>query len=164
MNPDDLDDLLSTSPAHPADDRREIVWQQTTRLLHRRKVRRDITRIASYVLLVGLGACAAWLLKPANPPPELAAQPPSPPALTTVVRTAQQLELDAERTDEVMLSAQLYRQAGDRYLDQGSDIRSALRCYRLHLDLQGDHGLQALATDSWLLLSLKRAHAQGELQ
>ena len=165
MNPDDLDDLLSTPPGNSPRDRRDIVWQQTSRALRRQKVRRDVTRIASYALLIGLGACAAWLLKPTHHPTELAAhQSPPQPAPTVVARTAQQLELDAERTDEVVLSAQLYRQAGDRYLDQGNDIRSAMRCYRLHLDLQGDRGLQALATDSWLLLSLKRAHSQGDLQ
>lgn len=173
MIPDDLDDLLTPGGELPGDARREEVWRQTSGYLRRRKRVRDVVRVGGAVLLVALGVGAGWMLKPAGVPTgpgevTVARREPtaSAPAATTSPspRTAQQLELDAERVDDLMASARLYREAGDRYLEQGNDIRSALRCYRQHLELTDQQARQVSVNDSWLLLSLKRAHSEGDLQ
>ena len=76
-------------------------------------------------------------------------KPETPPLLT-----AAQLELQAEKTDDPAQSALLYRQAGDRFLE-AQDMRSALRCYRIHLNEGGPSARTVLASDTWLLMNMK---------
>ncbi|MFT3880640.1 MAG: hypothetical protein QM703_13375 [Gemmatales bacterium] len=78
--------------------------------------------------------------------------PETPPLLT-----AAQLELQAEKSDDPAQSAQLYRQAGDRFLE-AQDLRSALRCYRIHLNEGGPDVKAVLSSDSWLLMNLKTSN------
>jgi hypothetical protein len=167
MNDNDLDALLSPGST-PIADRREVVWEQTIRQLRRQKRQRDVLRVSGYVMLVGLGCAVGWWLRPVpdQPHQHIAEQAQPTPTLTVTQngRTAQLLELDAERTDDLGLSAQLYRLAGDRFLDQGNDIRSAMRCYRQHLQLLDDRGRAVTTSDSWLLISMKQAHPRGEMQ
>jgi hypothetical protein len=51
--------------------------------------------------------------------------------------------------------AELYRRAGDRYLEESADPRSALRCYTQALDEGSREDLEISAEDSWLLMALK---------
>jgi hypothetical protein len=80
---------------------------------------------------------------------------PSPPPVAK--RTGHELELDAEQTDDAPTAAQLYRQAGDAYLDAEQDYANAARCYRLFLARAGESALPPEPGDSWLLTSLKNA-------
>jgi hypothetical protein len=61
------------------------------------------------------------------------------------------------------VSARLFRQAGDKYLAQGTDIASATRCYANHLAEAGPEALAVTTDDSWLLMRLKasRTNASG---
>lgn len=169
MNPDDLDDLLSPSPGPDENARREAVWHQSYRVLRRRKLARDVIRVGTYVLILTVGAGLGWSLKTTIPPspsePQLAHNETAPPPVPDrPPRSPRELELDAERTDDLRLSAELYREAGDRFLEQGNDVTSALRCYRQYLALLGEQRPEVAVSDSWLLISLKRARSQGELQ
>jgi hypothetical protein len=51
----------------------------------------------------------------------------------------------------------LYRRAGDRYLDSEADPESALRCYGQALDAGGAADRAVSSEDSWLLMAIKNA-------
>ena len=70
--------------------------------------------------------------------------------LTPVAREWQALEATAG-------APALYRAAGDHYLDDAGDVRSAVRCYCQLLDAEGDEETTIRAEDSWLLMALKEA-------
>jgi hypothetical protein len=53
--------------------------------------------------------------------------------------------------------AELYRQAGDRYLEAEADPEAALRCYGRSLDAGGAEGLTVALDDNWLLMAIKDA-------
>jgi hypothetical protein len=51
----------------------------------------------------------------------------------------------------------LFRQAGDRYVAEGSDWESALRCYSGALNAGTEADLAISPDDNWLLMALKDA-------
>jgi hypothetical protein len=75
-----------------------------------------------------------------------------------------ELELEAEQTLARTESARRFREAGDLYLRDFADYRSALRCYRNFLDTAGAADLAVNSEDTWLLTSLKRAREQENTQ
>jgi hypothetical protein len=54
----------------------------------------------------------------------------------------------------------LFRRAGDRYLENDHDVKSALRCYARALETSSDQDLTISADDSWLLIALKKARQE----
>jgi hypothetical protein len=56
--------------------------------------------------------------------------------------------------------ADLFRRAGDRYLKDENDLRSAVRCYKHALDAGSDEDLRITSQDNWLLVSLKNARQE----
>jgi hypothetical protein len=66
------------------------------------------------------------------------------------------LERLAELADRRSQAA-LFRRAGDRYLEAEGNVASALRCYRLALDLASESELAVAPEDTWLLIALKDA-------
>lgn len=165
--PDDLRELLSPKPGEPDDALRDELFRRTARTL---RVRRWARRAAKCAVAAGLlvGAFALGRGSAPRPPyigpalprtefvavviplPVLPESPEPPPA----VRTARELELDAEQA-EGMASARLYHEAGDAFLSAERDYANAARCYRLFLARAGDAGRLLEASDSWLLVSLK---------
>lgn len=73
---------------------------------------------------------------------------------------------ELERLSETVTNEEredLLRRAGDLYLAENADVRSAMRCYRQLLDDSGVEGKETSArtrrvhpTDSWLLIQMKR--------
>jgi hypothetical protein len=55
------------------------------------------------------------------------------------------------------IDAELYRQAGERYLRDEADPLSAVRCSRQALNTGGPNALAVSADDDWLLMALKDA-------
>jgi len=153
---DDLDDILKPRPIPKAsaDRQTQLLTGTIVHLKRTRRIRQvQLATLWAAVFLVGVSI--GWLGLQREPT-QMAKQtvpsstaPEDPPLLT-----AAQLELQAEKTDDPAQSAQLYRQAGDRFLE-AQDLRSALRCYRIHLNEGGPDVLAVLASDSWLLMNLK---------
>src|SRR5262245_56092186 len=152
---DELDDILKPRevPAPPAERQAQLVTGTLAQLKRTRRIRQaqqGVLWIAVFLVGVSLG----WLGLQRTPE-QAAAQPvgsnktEAPPLLT-----AAQLELQAEKSDDPAQSALLYRQAGDRFLE-AHDMRSALRCYRIHLNEGGPGVRLGAASDSWLLINLK---------
>lgn len=156
---DDLDDILKPRPVPEAKtaQQAQLLSGTIVQLKRTRRIRQAL-RAVIWTALFLCGVTVGWLGLQREPT-QMAKQPaatssaPEPPLLLT----AAQLELQAEKTDDPALSAQLYRQAGDRFLE-AQDPRSALRCYRIHLN-EGGPGVQTvLASDSWLLMNLKTSN------
>jgi hypothetical protein len=162
---DDLDALLgrSTGPTDPA--AREALFRRTARALARDRFLRRAAAVAAVGLGFAAGVGTAWFGKPTPPapPPELVSLPvpvplpvpESPGEVAPVALAAPQLELEAEQATDSAVSAKLYRQAGDKYLAELTDIASATRCYANHLAGAGPDGLAVSADDSWLLIRMK---------
>lgn len=156
---DDLDDILKPQPVPAASaDRQAKLLTGTITLLKRTRRIRQVQLAALWAAVFLVGVSVGWLslqresTQMAKQTVPSAAAPETPPLLT-----AAQLELQAEKSDDPAKSAQLYRQAGDRFLE-AQDLRSALRCYRIHLN-EGGPGVQTvLASDSWLLMNLKTSN------
>lgn len=71
--------------------------------------------------------------------------------------TPAEIEVEAERTLAKEESSRLFREAGDRFLQEEQDYQAALRCYRNFLDEAAEAELAAAESDTWLLASLKNA-------
>jgi hypothetical protein len=153
---DELDDILKPKEVPTAEAERQAqLLTGTLAQLKRTRRFRQIKMGALWVAVFLIGVSLGWLGLQREPA-QLAIQssshaktPEAPPLLT-----AAQLELQAEKSDDPVQTAQLYRQAGDRFLE-AQDLRSALRCYRIHLNEGGPDVLAVLASDSWLLMNLK---------
>lgn len=156
---DDLDDLLKPRPIPEASaDRQAKLLVGTIWQLKRTHRIRQIQQVALWAAVFLVGVSVGWL-GPQRESTQMANQnvPTSSTADTPPLLTAAQLELQAEKSDDPAQSAQLYRQAGDRFLE-AQDLRSALRCYRIHLNEGGPNVQTVLASDSWLLMNLKTSN------
>jgi hypothetical protein len=138
---------------------RQHVLQQT---LGRLRVRRRLRRAAWAVgLAAGIAAIALgihWLtLTSMIPQPEMAELPQFPQAASLPAPGLSALALEWRAFDSSQRQAELYRQAGDRYLTEGDDLQAALRCYGNALTTGTDDNLQLSPSDSWLLMAIKDA-------
>ena len=161
---DDLDDLLSPRPA-ASSGARDAIFRRTERRLAFARRSRQIVRVAA-VLAIGIGV--GWGAKPDRavpvPEPDVVIVPvivPVPTAesagpVAAAPRSARELELLAEQSDDAAEVATLYRAAGDGHLE-AQDYSNAARCYRLYIARAGDTALSPVGGDSWLLTSLKNA-------
>jgi hypothetical protein len=146
---------------------RERLRRQTLDMIRSRRRRRLVGLVAALAACYVLGLVSTWLWLPQPAPPvsSAATRPEIPPETSPEPHVAdlegdtdvpalvlERRGLDAPRS----LQAALFRRAGNRYLDDG-DIASALRCYRLALDLAPERELAIVADDSWLLMALKEA-------
>jgi hypothetical protein len=142
---------------------RLAVFQRTARGLRRRRRNRLIMRLSLPVACFVLGGAVVALL--ALPEPRVVTvtvSATSRPLETAVARALSppEMELEAERALVPAESARRFREAGDRYLLDLADYRSALRCYRNFLDEAAEADLAAAASDTWLLASLKNARTK----
>jgi hypothetical protein len=166
---DDLDDLLSPRPADTSAGVREAVFRLTERRLAFARRVRWCVRATGVAAVFAVGSGVGWMAKPENVSPV-----PEPPGIVIVPiavpvpvsesagpvaarpRTARELELLAEQSDDAAEVAKLYRFAGDGHLES-QDYANAARCYRLFLARAGDTALSPERGDTWLLTSLKNA-------
>lgn len=156
---DDLDDILKPRPIPEASaDRQALLLTGTIVQLKRTRRLRQVQLAALWATVFLMGVSIGWLGLQREPG-QMAKQtvPSSPSNEIPPLLTAAQLELQAEKADDPIQSAQLYRQAGDRFLE-AQDLRSALRCYRIHLNEGGPAVQTVLASDSWLLMNLKTSN------
>lgn len=158
---DELDDILKSRevPLMEAAGQETLV-QRSMKQLHRRRHLRQAVRGVGMVLLLGAGIALGFMLSPKPNDMALSTVQATEPEVSPLLSAAQ-LELEAEKALTASLASQYYRQAGDRFLE-AQDIRSALRCYRLHLAEGGQLARQVANSDSWLLLSIKTNNTNGD--
>jgi hypothetical protein len=165
--PDPLDGLLAP-PSLPSENEklRRMVYAQTRRVLRRRHLVRQFAYAAAVAASFILGFLVLRATtRPAptdvgeqevstpgssqHPSPD-APHSPLPVADSALAREWRALDSDDQR-------AQLYRQAGDRYMTEENDPQSALRCYSNALDSGTQQDLTITADDNWLLMAIKDA-------
>jgi hypothetical protein len=172
---DPVEDCLDMGPA-PAcgEGLRHSLLLRTQRLVRRRR------RLRRLGLLVALTACyLAGLLtvRFGTPSPrlndrpdlgQLAADPeavavPPHPVAPVVARLPEPysavpaVALEWRAMSSELNQPELFRRAGDRYLEEAGDVQSALRCYRQALAASSENDLTVSVNDNWLLMTLKEA-------
>jgi hypothetical protein len=173
--PDPLDDLLNPRPVPPGvDPLRQLLWSRTAAVLWRRRWLKRAAFAAALAACYVAGMLTMRLATtPARPPadPELANRRPKerqekralPRAPTPPDRknpdmaemAESPLALEWQAIDSANRRAELYRRAGDRYLE-ADDIPSALRCYRGALAAGSKKDWAISVHDNWLLMVAKQ--------
>jgi hypothetical protein len=169
---DDLDTLLGPRPVAADDPMRPLLLARTLQHLRGRRRWKRLALVAAMaacylagVLTVGLWAPAAGADrgKEAEPPsvveekrtvvpaPEKRSAPPAPAVVSA-------FELEWQAVDNSERRAELYRRAGDRYLEEANDVESALRCYRGYLAAAPPQDWTISTKDNWVLLVAKQDH------
>ncbi|HEV3258580.1 MAG TPA: hypothetical protein VG013_17020 [Gemmataceae bacterium] len=169
--PDGIDDFLEKGlPLAGGEHLRPALLTATTRVIRRRQ------RVRQIGLLAALAACyAAGLMtvRLAMPPPqahelERVQETPRPvdktgPVPAPAVRPSQAerhapaLTVEWQAVDSRVKRPDLFRRAGDRYLEEAGDFQSAVRCYRSALHDGAEEDLTISVDDNWLLMALKQA-------
>jgi negative regulator of sigma E activity len=169
--PDPIEAMLRP-PAQPdSDTLRKSVYTQTMRVLRRGRLLRQFAFAASLLLSFAAGvgvmritartdsgdqveseARRAGGVSPLIPPGHPGADAPRSP-------TPDDSALDAEwiAFDSTDRRSELYRKAGDRYINDEKDLQSALRCYSNSLDDGTEQDLAISPDDNWLLMAIKDA-------
>ncbi len=170
---DPIDDFLSADLLpHSAGSLREELLKRTTGLLRRRRRLRRLALAAALAACYAAGILTMQLLAPRSEAVEqpqivrhvVKTQPePKPESEPRVAvrepaddADASALTLEWKDLDSPERRPDLFRKAGDRYLEE-SDIPSSLRCYRNALDFGTEKDWKVTAEDNWLFTSLKEA-------
>jgi hypothetical protein len=183
--PDSEDEITrALTPADSTVDERlrHVVFSRSTRLLRRRRRRKQFVMLSFLVaaFCAGFGSARLWNANPPLPgvPIEIATTQPrsvTPPAVATEPKLSAADGLPAdkdpmvpaevlERMAALLTSekrAAYYRAAGDRYLTANDDLRSAIRCFKQALDAAPEMDRDISTEDNWLLMAMKKAR-QGE--
>lgn len=162
-----IEQLLNAgSSAATGEELRQRLLTETTRVVRRRRRVRQAALIAAFIACYGGGlASSRWISSRAPeqgqviivPPPSPA--PPAPKKVEPLeaARAGSPVELEWQALDHPDRRWELYRRAGDLYLNESGDLQAALRCYRGALDVASAKDLHVSVEDSWLLMALKEA-------
>jgi hypothetical protein len=153
--PDPLGDLLA-SPPSVDDGLRADLRERTGRVVRWRRRWRRLARTAALAACYAAGLLTMHGLAPHVPPPTPVAHN-SEPSKEVVAPEEPALALEWKAIDSPQPRPDLYRRAGDLYLDEEKDPESALRCYGQALDAAGAAEQAVAADDSWLLMVIKNA-------
>ena len=150
---------------------RAAVLAQTIRVVRRRRILRRVAfmgglaacylagLVTTWVALSGSGSARDTVQAAKAETSRIALptglSPSGQGAASNAGRSATALEWRAFDSHE--RRAELFRQAGDRYLQQAGDLKSAVRCYRQSLQGALASDLTIKPDDSWLLMALKQA-------
>src|SRR5438270_3360801 len=133
--PGPLEDFLDHPPPPSASGAlRETLLQQTTGIVRRRRRMRMLAAAGAIAAIVMVAAAIVWVrwpdatTPPAEQPIAHKETPPAPPAAKPETRDAVALEWQAFDAPPEKKTA-VYRQAGDRYVEDRDDLASAVRCY-----------------------------------
>jgi hypothetical protein len=158
-----FEELLGRIPPVAAEDRlrHELLWQTTTLLVRRRRL-----KLLAYAgalaacYLAGVLSMRLWRVSPTVEQPPVAqgqtSAPQKPSTKPIEPRSLPAGAVEQEARADREHRRQLYRLAGDRYLEENSDAVSALRCYREALQSGSDSDLTISPDDNWLLMALKK--------
>jgi hypothetical protein len=151
---DPLDHLLGPRPAAADPTFRAALLRRTRSAVRRRVWARRLALAAALAACFAAGLVTMAVLTPPRPEPAplpLTGQQPTPPGPPPVALEDQAAQKPDER-------AALFREAGQRYLQDQGDVESALRCYRQSLDSNAE--LAVAPEDDWLLIALKHARQE----
>ncbi len=169
FTPDPLDDLLRSPPdVEGGLALRLRLLNQTTRTLRgarRRRVVAWATRLAACYVA---GVLTVYWFAPKRierieivrdvPAPAPAVLTPAPVApIPANPKPTSAVAMEWKAFDADQHRSELYRQAGERYLREGADPASALRCYGQSLNGASDKDLAISANDDYLLMLVKNA-------
>jgi hypothetical protein len=172
FTPDPLDDLLrpfaETDAGLPF---RGQLLDHTIRALRNRRRRRVAVWVAALAACYVAGVLTVYWLGPrrvervvverwssvALEPPSSTPQPaPAAPAAPNA-KPASAVAMEWKAFDADQHRQEMYRKAGDRYMNQDADPASALRCYGQSLNGSSDKDLAISASDDYLLMLVKNA-------
>lgn len=153
---------------------RERLLADTTRIVIGNARRPRWNRIAGWGLAYAAGLATAWFTldnwqQPQQAAPRIAVvqetkdtptptMNPTPTAPAPTRRVTPELLRYRVATAPREVQMQLLKQAGDLYLRERNDLRSAVECYRQVLELSDrPEQLAVLPEDTWLLAELKNA-------
>jgi hypothetical protein len=161
--PDPLEGLLHPPSVPPESETlRQAVYTRTRRVLRRRRLLRQFAYAAALLVSFAAGLLVMWMTSPARsaskelPSPARSASKGTPSTeKAPCLRCGLAKEWDAFDSDE--RRGELYRQAGDAYMEDEYDPQSALRCYMNALDHGTKQDLTISADDNWLLMAIKDA-------
>jgi hypothetical protein len=171
---DPLDRLLGPlAAAPPTDPLRDSVLNKTVGLVRRRRHWRRIQQAAALAACYLAGLGTMWLAhRPSQPEVPMAIRtdsgPPEQPSSAKALPLEEDLGVPALVIERVASAsggdrlAQLYRRAGDRYLEQNGDYQAATRCYERALEVSTEAELAIAPDDSWLLTALKKARLEDK--
>ena len=162
---DDLAEWLAPRSPSVGEPTVEDLFHRTRPVLRPRIQHRWLGRVTLALTLLGVGYGAGFVTAPTEtvvievPIPAVATPEPPPvpipPTPAPPEPSAEQLELQAELSDDPAEVAALFRKAGDKYLNVDRDYPRATRCYRMHLLASNEKSPQLQPDDTWLLASLK---------
>ncbi|HEY7426170.1 MAG TPA: hypothetical protein VH682_18210 [Gemmataceae bacterium] len=168
--PDPLEGMLRPpSPLPESEGLRQAVYSRTRNVLRRRRLLRQFAYAAALLMSFAAGLLVMRVTtrtrvadsrselertRGASAPHSGAFRQPHPPAPPTN-ESALAREWDAFDSDE--RRGELYRQAGDAYMEDEYDPQSALRCYTNALDHGTKQDLTISTNDNWLLMAIKDA-------
>ncbi|HWG45774.1 MAG TPA: hypothetical protein VN688_23635 [Gemmataceae bacterium] len=161
--PDPLDDLLAPPPLPSGVGAlRQQMYGPTSRVLRRRRWARQFAYAAALAASFALGLLVmrANMRPMAAPLPEPVAkqhEEPRPPDKPSMPADASALAREWKAFDSIDQRGERYRQAGDRYMEEESDLQSALRCYSSALDSGTERDQAISSDDNWLLMAIKDA-------
>jgi hypothetical protein len=92
-----------------------------------------------------------------EPAPQVALRPSAPAEHPAREPVPSPLALEWQALDSKEKRPELFRAAGDRYLEEAGDVQSAMRCYKNYLDVSSNEEAAVSANDNWLLMALKEA-------
>jgi hypothetical protein len=154
---DPLEHLLAPPPSADAGPLRQDLLKRTTRALgNRRRLRRCAGALA-LAACAGAGLLTVHGVAPRGARPVVQRHPVERQERPAPVPAPSAVALEWQALEGPGRPAELYRQAGDRYLDEEGDPDSAVRCYGHALDAGGARDLAIAPEDSWLLMTIKAA-------
>ncbi len=160
--PDPLENMLHPPSPPESEALRQTVYLRTRRVLRRRRFVRQCAYAAGLLLSFAAGLLVMRVTTRPATVPDLSARsaskgevqpsdkPPTPPDESALAREWRAFDSDDRR-------GELYRQAGDSYMEKEYDPQSALRCYTNALDHGTKQDLTISADDNWLLMAIKDA-------
>ena len=160
--PDPLKEFLHPTAHAELDGLRERLRGATSRCVRRRLVIRRLAFAASIAACFLAAASLLYFIWPASrsqpeQTPIADAAQPFDPAIADLVEQLPPVALEWQAFDSQDNRAAAYFLAGDKYLEAGNDLESALRCYSQALDACTEAELEIASDDNWLVASLKNA-------
>jgi hypothetical protein len=163
--PDPLEGMLRPPSTPPVNEElRQAVYTRTQGMLRRRRHLKQLAYTAALLVSFAAGLLVMRVtmqpapmpvvvqprqqeLRPPDNPPSPSPENPKPPALAK----------EWSAFDSNDQRGELYRQAGDSYMEDEYDPQSALRCYTNALEHGTKQDLTISADDNWLLMAIKEA-------
>jgi hypothetical protein len=154
--------------ASPGEGVRDAIFLRTTRSLRKRVRCRRAAKALVVVVAFAAGVGTMRLLDLPQPArSEMAREKPAAAAGKPLPSLSDEVLVDAEQFAVFVSTIPrdrrsiVFKEAGDRLLNDYGDVEGALHCYRAMLVQEPEtDGNEACKDDTWLLLALKQAHEE----